>query len=113
IRPDQTATFRIAGRMETLVLSRAGDGWTVNGYPADTAAVSHFWRVLSESRVAEVAASNPANHRRLGVAEDSTTTLELRRKDGGLTRLLLGKSGPVERSVYLRLPGDDRVYTVA
>jgi len=112
IRADQMETFRILRRLDTLDFRTAVGGWMVNGYPVDTAAISHFWRVVSESRVTEVAASNPANHRRLGVAADSSTTLELRRKDGRLTRVLVGKSGPVERTVYLRLPGDDRVYTV-
>ncbi len=96
----------IAGPEDTILLERHPDGWTVNGFDADSGAVARFLRAVDEVEVASVAAANPTNHARLGVTADSAWTLSL---GGGEVVVLLGKAGSRFRTAYARLPGEDPV----
>jgi hypothetical protein len=100
------------GSTDSVELVRAPDGsWTANGYPADSGAVARLQNALATSRVGHLASANPQNHRRLGVAEDSTWYIEVRRRGRPEpVRLLLGAHGPVYPSAYVRLVGSDEVY---
>lgn len=97
--------FDIAGPRDTLRLEREVDGWTVNGFAADSGAVSRFLRAVEDVAIASVAATNPANHGRLGVTADSAWSLGA--GDGPV--VLLGKTGNRFRTAYVRLPDEDRV----
>ncbi len=100
--------FEIAGPTDTLHLARDVEGWTVNGFEADSGAVSRLLRALDEVEVAAVAATNPANHGRLGVTADSAWTLAA----GDGATVLLGKTGNRFRTAYARLPDEDVVSLV-
>lgn len=93
------------GARETLLLVQDGDDWTVNGFDADTAAVSRLLRALDDVEVASVAARNPANHERLSVDDANAWTLSFPEEDA---RVLLGKAGTRFRTAYARLPGADQ-----
>ncbi len=97
--------FDIAGPRDTLRLERDVDGWKVNGFEADSGAVSRFLRAVEEVEIASVAATNPANHGRLGVRADSAWTLTA--GDGPV--VLLGKTGNRFRTAYARLPDQNLV----
>ncbi len=97
--------FAISGPRDTLRLERGAAGWTVNGFEADSGAVSRFLRAVAEVEVGNVAAANPANHARLGIAADSAWTIAAE----GRPAILLGKAGNRFRTAYARLPGADRV----
>jgi hypothetical protein len=86
-------------------------GWTVNGYRADAAAVAAIDGALASARVAHLASNNPANHGRMGVADDSSWSVELRRSAGS-KRLIVGTAGPNYPSSYVRLPGQNEVFVV-
>jgi hypothetical protein len=102
----------IQGPENSVELTRAGDGWLVNGHAADSASVGRFWDAVAELDVRSLVASNPVNHARLGVSEDSTWTLTFRPTDGEPLDLLLGHSGPSFSSAYGRIPGADAVYLI-
>jgi hypothetical protein len=90
-------------------LARTGDGWTVNGYPADVEGIGRLLEVFDDLTVGDLVASNPANHDRMGVSDDSAYVATL--TAGGDTRtLLVGKSGRRFGTSYVRLPGRDQVY---
>jgi len=114
---DGLAGVRIVGPEpgDSVELVRGDDGvWTVNGKPVDPAAVTRLENALESARVGHLAASNPDNHARLGVAADSTWRLELRRAGREEpVRLLLGRNGPSYPSVYARLPDSDDVYVLS
>ena len=93
------------GARETLLLVADGDDWTVNGFEADSGAVSRLLRAVDDVEVASVAATNPANHERLGVDDANAWTLTL---EGGDVQVLLGKAGTRFRTAYARLPGADQ-----
>ncbi len=97
--------FDIAGPRDTVRLEREVDGWTVNGFKADSSAVSRFLRAVDEVEIATVAATNPANHGRLGVTADSAWALAA----GDGPTVLLGNTGNRFRTAYARLPDEDRV----
>ena len=97
--------YDITGPRDTLRLERDVDGWTVNGFAADSGAVSRFLRAVKDVEIASVAAANPANHGRLGVTADSAWSLGT----GDGRAVLLGKTGNRFRTAYARLPDQDLV----
>ncbi len=97
--------FAIFGPRDTLRLERGAAGWMVNGFEADSGAVARLVRAVAEVEVGNVAATNPANHARLGIAGDSAWTISAE----GRPTVLLGKAGNRFRTAYARLPGADRV----
>lgn len=112
IEPESVASVTIRGPTTALELGRSDGGWTVSGYPADTAAVARLWRAVEEAAVGSVVATNPANHERLGVSEDSAWVVTFRNDGGGADTVLIGKSGTQFGSAYGRATGDDAVVTI-
>jgi hypothetical protein len=104
-------SLRIQRPTDTITLLAQGGTWRVNGFVADSGSVARFFQVLGDASVGGLAATNPANHERMGVATDSARTLEV--TVGGVTRaLLFGKEGPRVATIYARMPGQDDVYLV-
>ena len=94
---------------ETVELRREDGAWRVNGFRADSGSVARFFEAVASAEGGDLAATNPANHERMGVAGDSTRTLEI--DLGGETRtVLIGNAGPRLSTVYTRRPGEDEVY---
>jgi hypothetical protein len=110
---DQAAVdlARLSGANGTVELERDGGNWTVKGFVSDSAVVDRFWAALAETTVGDLAATNPANHDRMGVSQDSAGRLEIRIEEEGRT-ILVGKRGPRFGTVYGRLPDDERVYVL-
>lgn len=93
----------------TISLEREGERWTVNGFPADSGAVRRMLDELPEMEVGELVATNPANHARMGVAEDSAVVVELV-VAGDARTILVGDAGPRFGTSYVRAPGTDEVH---
>lgn len=107
--PETLEAVRMTRADTTVELRRSADGWTANGFPADSAAVARFLDELATAEVGDLAATNPANHARMGVSADSAARLEL--VGAGDTRaLLVGDAGRRFGTSYVRLPDDDRVH---
>ena len=99
-----------AGEHE-LARGESRTGWLINGMDADSSNVARFWSVIEEADVGDLAASNPANHERLEIADQDAWRLEF--DLGGDTRtLLVGAQGPRFATSYVRLPGADDVYVL-
>jgi len=100
---------RMTNESGEIVLAGGVDAWTVNDLRTDSGTVARFWNVLTGLEVGALVASNPANHARMGVDDDSAVTLEI--DIGGETRVVVvGDQGPRFRTSYVRLPGQDEVY---
>ena len=96
---------------DTAVLAKAADtAWTVNGYAASRQAVTELFAALRDSTPAELAAESPGSFARLGV--DSTGGRWIRVAGGGrtLVELITGQNGPAFGTLYVRKPGDTRVF---
>jgi len=96
---------------DTIRLDREGEAWRVNGFRADSGSVARFFQTLEVSSVGDLAATNPANHDRMGVSADSARTLELE-VGGSVRTLLFGHQGPSPGTIYARQEGADEVYLV-
>lgn len=102
-------SMRMVNEGSSVELTRSGDGWTANGFPADPAAVSRLLDILPDLEIGDLTASNPDNHDRMGVSVESAVTVTF--TVGGDERaLLVGKSGRRFGTAYVRLPGEDDVY---
>ncbi|HEX7117768.1 MAG TPA: DUF4340 domain-containing protein [Longimicrobiales bacterium] len=108
----EPASIRIVSADDTVELRREADGWTVDGYAADTARVSDLLAALRDARIGHLASSNVENHARLGVTDSAARVLEVATDDGAPVRLLVGDAGPSYDGAYLRLPGRDEAYLV-
>ena len=95
----------LTGPGDAILLEKDGGVWTVNGFEADSGAIDRFLRAVDEVEVKSVAATNPANHERMGVTAEGAWTLTI---DGTAT-VLLGNSGNRYRTAYARLPEADEV----
>ena len=101
--------IRMSRGDSTVELSRSDGGWTANGFPADSGSVARILAELEEAEVGDLAATNPANHARMGVSADSATRVELV-VDGATRTVLVGDAGRRFGTAYARLPGEERVY---
>lgn len=110
VRAEGVTAIRVRRPELSLDLSREDGGWAVNEYGADTTTVRHFLRALREAEVQELSSRNPRNHPAVGVAADSSWTLRVVTGTDTTPLLHVGREGPYERSLYVRVDGDDRVY---
>lgn len=94
---------------DSLVLTPRDGAWEVDGFPADSVAVAGFWSEIEGAEVGTLAAANPDNHARMGVAADSSYRLVLDLPEGRRT-LLVGRAGSRFGTVYVREPGVDAVH---
>lgn len=111
VRSGQLESVRILAPDATYDIVPGDDGWTVNGFPADTGAVARLKKALTEARVGSLVSANPANHRRMGVTAGDAWVLEVKR-GGNQLRLLIGTEGPHYPSSHVRLPDTDQVLLV-
>ncbi len=107
------SSVRIVGPGQTVSLEPSGSAWTVNGYAADSVAMTRLWSALDGAVVGGVVANNPRNHERMGLSADSAWTVDFTLADGGRASLLMGKGGPISPSGFARLPDQDAVVVVS
>lgn len=98
---------------DTIVLAkRSAREWTVNGRPAAPDAVESLFQALSESAVAELAATNRASHSRMGIDSASGKRVRFVKGNRLLAEFLVGNRGPGYQGAYVRNAGADEVYLV-
>ena len=100
---------RMGGPDYNSELSGGIDNWMANGYRADSAAVFRFWTAILTFEVGDLAASNPNNHDRMGLAADAGWSIEFDVDDETKT-MLVGDTGPRSSTTYVKLPDEDEVY---
>ena len=111
--PSTVVALRMVGPNQNVTLEQSGGVWTVNGHSADSSAVTRLWDALMEAEVGGVVANNPNNHARMGLSADSAWAVDFTLVDGAMVSLLMGKSGPIRPSGYVRLPDQDAVVVVS
>lgn len=110
LRPDSVRSIRITAPSETLRFIRRTGGWEVNGYRADSSAVSRLFEAMESARVDALVSRNPENHPAMGVTPDSARALAVEGPSGESGILYVGRRGPVSRSAYVRLGDAGEVY---
>lgn len=109
---DAVTRVVLSGPSDTVTLERSDGAWSADGFDTDSAAMARFWSAVTGTTVRDLVATNPTNHARLGVVADSAWTLEFHRAEGEPARFLVGDQGASFNSAYVRLPGQDRVYSL-
>ena len=102
----------LSGPEHEIEVTRTSGDWLVNGFESDSTAVARMFTALSGVEVGALAAANPDNHERLGVAGHEAWMLEFRLRDGENRMVALGRVGTAFQTAYARLPGSEEVYTV-
>jgi hypothetical protein len=103
--------IRIVEPDSAVIRLEIDDGrWMVNGYVAEDSLLEAMLSRMAAVAPARVIARNPANHARLGVADDSTRRVEIGPAGNPVLVFLLGKAGPEGR--FVRLPDRPEVYVV-
>ena len=110
--PETVRSVAFVYRGDTIRLEPSPEGWLVNGYLADEMMVEDFWTQLRSATVADLVATNPTNHERLGVSEELASLLDLEQVQGGTLSVLMGNPGPAWSDVYGRLREEDDVYLI-
>jgi hypothetical protein len=110
--PETVQSVSFVYRGDTIRLEPSPEGWLVNGYLADDALVDQFWTGIQSATVADLVATNPTNHERLGVSEELASLLDLEQVQGDTLSVLMGNPGPGWSDVYGRLRGEDDVYLI-
>lgn len=103
-------TISFVKKADSILLVKHGADWSANGHRAVPDAVSDLLRALNDSVRPEVVAQDTSSWTRLGVDSAGARWLTVRRGVKGPFRLILGARGQDYQSMYLRHPGDPRVY---
>ena len=115
IPEDQFVRIEIKRRDGTgAVLERQASGWRLiapKALPADTRAVQTLVSALALVSSERLVDEKPGDLMQYGFSSPQVEVL-IGRKDGKKHRLLLGEASPLGTSVFARLDGDARLYTV-
>jgi hypothetical protein len=103
------SAVRFLRSFDTLELRKVGETWEAGGFKSDSGAVSRFFQTLGDTEIEGIAATNPANHARMGLDADTAAAMELEQA-GATRRILIGLDGPRAGTLYARLPDEDVVY---
>lgn len=113
LNPADVDTIKIFRPKDTLlVVSGAGDAWTVNGFRASTQAVTDLFDALKGSGLAELVAQSPTSHAQLEVDSAAGKRLEMIKGSKALLSLVVGGHGPGFQGVYVRRPAEPTVYLI-
>jgi hypothetical protein len=93
-------------------LVRSGDQWSINNRPAFTPKLNSLWEVISDFDGAQLVATNPENHERMGV--DPAQGVEVIFFLGAAVqeRFTLGSWSPSTDQCFIRRGNSDDVYAV-
>ena len=93
-------------------LVRISDAWRIGNHPVFQPALNRFWNVVEEIDGAQLIATNPVNHERMGVAKGQGTTVSFFLGGSVQEQFIVGKWTPEVGLCYLRRSGRDEVYGV-
>lgn len=96
---------------DSVVVTRAGDAWWVNGFPASGQAVRGFLAALNDSlSQSELVSESAQSHERLGVDSLHARRMVLSSTAGPVLDLWLGRRGPDFEGFYVRRAGAAATY---
>jgi hypothetical protein len=103
-------TVTIIGPADTIVLSKRGTDWTVNGYAASPDAVDRLFTALGDSSSARLVATSDVLHTRMGVDLAAGKRVRFVRGQRTLAAIIIGKPGQGYNSTFVRRDGENPVY---
>ena len=109
---DVVDTVSISSDASTAELERIGTEWRTGEFPVFEPKLAEFWSAVSDIDGAQLIATNPANHSRMGVADGQGTVLGFFLGGAVQEQFLVGNWSPDVRLCYLRRPGKNEVYSI-
>ena len=103
---------RLLGPEQEIELARSPNGWTANGFAADSTAIARMFTALADVEVGSMVAANSANHERLAVVGHEAWTIEFGLGGDDTRSFILGSVGNTFQTAYVRLLDQDEVYTL-
>jgi hypothetical protein len=104
-------TITIARPGDTIRLTRTGDAWLVNGWPAAPDVAGELLDAVSDTAAtSELVAQSAATHDRLGVDSAQARVLAIRAGETEVLTWMVGKRGANFASAYVRRPGRSNVF---
>lgn len=110
---ERTAVTRIDIRkgVDSVMVRKADQKWTANGFPASAASVAEFLTALGDTAATTaLVAQAAATHQRLGVDTAARMVAIYAGSDSAIARFLLGNRGPDFEGYYVRLADANDVY---
>jgi hypothetical protein len=117
LAPEKVQSIVIKHGSQTVTIQRQGDGFVLpdkSGYPASNKRINDLIERCLDVRCAEKVTTSAANQAALGVADDSPEAIIvsfLGEDRKPLIGLVVGKSGEHGLGPYVRLEGQDAVYS--
>lgn len=112
VTPDVIDRVTITSPDSQAELVKRGDVWQIDRDQAFGPKLDSLWSSVAEINGAQLIATNPENHGRMGVAEDQGTRVAFWLGDFMQEEFIVGKWTPDVRLCYLREPGRAEVYAV-
>ena len=92
--------------------SDTGFEWPVDDQPIFAPRLEEFWIAVSDLYSAQLVATDPANHERLGILDDQGIVVEFYRDPSLQEGFVVGTWTPEVRLCYVRRAGKDEVYGI-
>lgn len=93
--------------------SDTGFAWLVEGQQIFPPRLDQFWLAVSDLYSAQIVATDPANHSRLGISDGEGIEISFFRDKRSLQeRFIVGDWRPEVRLCYVRRAGKDKVYGI-
>lgn len=111
---DNAVRIDVITPLHTVVVEKTAAGWKMLEpleWTADETAISTFLNELKELKLKTVVAITPDRYERYGV--DSTAYVIIVDDGAGRHELTMGPNGPDFSTVYMRVSGDERVFTAS
>ena len=109
---DVVDTVSISSDESTAELERIGTDWSIGQFRVFEPKLREFWGAVSDIDGAQLVATNPANHSRMGVADGQGTVLGFFLGGVVQEQFLVGNWSPDVRLCYLRRAGKNEVYSI-
>ena len=95
-------------------LVRPGESriWTINNQKVFEPKLNIFWSLVADFDGAQLVATNPDNHERMGVADGQGTVLTFMVRDFEQEKFVIGQWSPDAALCYLRRPGKTDVHAI-
>ena len=100
----------VKGSDSIVLAKQSSTAWTANGHRAAPAGVADLLRALKDTVRPEIVAQDTSSFARLQVDSAAGRWLRLSRGGKLVLQLIVGAQGGDYQSVYVRRPGDARVY---
>jgi hypothetical protein len=114
ISQDVVTKVTIASGEKQTELTKDGDVWRAENYPAFVPKLNQFWTAVSDIDGAQLVATNPANHARMGVDRENGNGIKVSFFLGPAIQeeFTVGTWSPNVGMCYLRRAGKDDVYGI-